>query len=95
MVTYGYARVSSADQNEARQIAALTDAADRARGRHARHPVARPFSQNGVCEVEGLVVALRRFGLKRGVIVTHAQRDEAVSEDCEIDIVPAFEYLCQ
>ena len=26
MVTYGYARVSSADQNEARQIAALTDA---------------------------------------------------------------------
>ena len=54
-----------------------------------------PLSQNGVCEVEGLVVALKRFGLKRGVIVTHAQRDEAVSDGCEIDIVPAFEYLHQ
>ena len=33
MATYGYARVSSADQNEARQIVALTDAGiDRGKG---------------------------------------------------------------
>ena len=34
-----------------------------------------------------MVVALKRFGLNRGVIVMHAQRDEAVSDGCVIDIV--------
>ena len=44
-------------------------------------------------EVEGLAVVMKRFGLKRGIIVTHTQRDKAVSDGCEIDIMPAFEYL--
>ena len=34
--TYGYARVSSADQNEARQIVALTDAGIDFRGKRSR-----------------------------------------------------------
>ena len=44
-------------------------------------------------EFEGLTAALKRFGLRRGVIVTHAQDDEAVQDGCEIAIVSASNYL--
>jgi len=44
-------------------------------------------------EIDGLVAALKRFGLRKGVIVTHAQSDTAISDGCKIHIVPAHEYL--
>jgi len=44
-------------------------------------------------EIDGLVAALKRFGLRHGTIVTHAQSDIAVSDGCEITIVPAHKYL--
>ena len=44
-------------------------------------------------EFAGLVSALKYFGLKRGVVVTHAQNDLAVFDGCEIEIVAANEYL--
>jgi len=44
-------------------------------------------------EVEGLVSALKYFGLSQGTIVTRDQEDEAVCDGCEISIVPAFKWL--
>ena len=44
-------------------------------------------------EFDGLAAALKRFGLKSGVIVTHAQSDLAIHDGCEILIVPVTEYL--
>ena len=44
-------------------------------------------------EFAGLVSALKYFGLKRGVVVTHARNDLAVFDGCEIEIVAANEYL--
>ena len=44
-------------------------------------------------EFAGLVSALKYFGLKRGVVITHARNDLAVFDGCEIEIVAANEYL--
>ncbi len=44
-------------------------------------------------EFAGLVSALKHFGLKRGVVVTHARNDLAVFDGCEIEIVAANDYL--
>ena len=44
-------------------------------------------------EFDGLAAALKRFGLKSGIIVTHAQSDLAIQDGCEISIVPVTEYL--
>ena len=44
-------------------------------------------------EVDGLTAALKRFGLKSGIIVTHAQSDLAIQDVCEISIVLVTEYL--
>ncbi len=46
-------------------------------------------------EFDGLVSAMRRFGLTSGVVVTFAQSDFAIHDGCEISIVPAHEYLRQ
>ena len=45
MVTYGYARVSSADQNEARQIVALTDAGIRRGNIFVDHRSGKDFNR--------------------------------------------------
>ena len=44
-------------------------------------------------ELEGLVSAAKRLGLKSGVIVTCRQSDEAIHDGCEISIVTAYDYL--
>ena len=44
-------------------------------------------------ELDGLVSAMRRFDLRKGVIVTHNQDDEAVHEGCGIAVVSAARYL--
>ena len=44
-------------------------------------------------EFDGLASAVKRFGLKSGVIVTCRQSDEAIHDGCEISIVPAYDYL--
>ncbi|MGN0846955.1 MAG: ATP-binding protein [Kiritimatiellia bacterium] len=49
--------------------------------------------ENRKREFSGLVVALRRFGLASGTIVTANQADYAVEDGLDIEIVPAFEYL--
>ena len=48
---------------------------------------------NRAREFDGLVSAMRRFGLKSGVIVTHRQSDVAVHDGFGISIVPVTEYL--
>ena len=44
-------------------------------------------------EFDGLTAAMRRFGLRRGVIVTHDQDDEAIQDGCEISVVSAVRYF--
>ena len=44
-------------------------------------------------EFDGLTAALKRFGLKSGIIVTHAQSDLAIQDGYEISIMPVTEYL--
>ena len=44
-------------------------------------------------EIDGLVSALKYFGLKEGTLVTRTQQDVALSDGCRIKIVPAFKYL--
>ena len=44
-------------------------------------------------ELDGLASAMRRFGLRKGVIVTHDQDDEAVQDGCEIAVVSAARYF--
>ena len=44
-------------------------------------------------EFDGLAAALKRFGLKSGTIVTHAQSDLAIHDGREISIMPVTEYL--
>ena len=48
---------------------------------------------NRVRELNGLVAAAKRFGLRQGVIVTQQQSDLAIHDGCEVLIVPANEYL--
>ena len=43
-------------------------------------------------EINGLVKCLKRFGLKEGTIVTTTQRDRAIQDGCEIQIVPAYDW---
>lgn len=43
-------------------------------------------------EINGLVKCLKRFGLKEGTIVTSNQRDRAIQDGCEIQIVPAYDW---
>ena len=38
---------------------------------------------------------MRRFGLRKGLIVTHDQDDEAVQDGCEIAVVSASRYLAR
>ena len=44
-------------------------------------------------EIEGLLAAMKRFGLSKGFLVTQGQRDSAFVDGCEISIVPAYDYL--
>ena len=44
-------------------------------------------------EFDGLAAAVKRFGLKSGIVVTHAQSDLAIHDGCEISILPVTEYL--
>ena len=44
-------------------------------------------------EFDGLTAAMRRFGLRKGVIVTHDQDDEAIQDGCEISVVSAVRYF--
>ena len=44
-------------------------------------------------EFDGLAAAVKRFGLKSGIVVTHAQSDLALHDGCEISILPVTEYL--
>ena len=46
-------------------------------------------------ELNGLVAAAKRFGLRHGVIVTQQQSDLAIHDGCEVSIVPANEYLSE
>lgn len=49
--------------------------------------------ENREREFRGLASAATFFGVKKGVIVTFNQCDEAVYDGCEISIIPAFEFL--
>jgi predicted AAA+ superfamily ATPase len=49
---------------------------------------------NRAREFDGLVAALRYFGLDNGIVVTQAQSDEAVHDGHRLSIIPAHEYLC-
>jgi len=44
-------------------------------------------------ELDGLLAAMERFDLRKGTIVTARQKDVAVFDDREIELVPAAEYL--
>ena len=44
-------------------------------------------------EFSGLLAALSRFNLRQGTIVTAGQKDSANLDGCEINIVPATEFL--
>lgn len=44
-------------------------------------------------EIDGLVAAMKRFGLSKGTLVTQKQSDLAVSGGCEVAIVPAHAFL--
>lgn len=44
-------------------------------------------------EIEGLASAMKHFGIRQGVIITHRQKDDAVFDGCKISIVPAHEFL--
>jgi len=44
-------------------------------------------------EIDGLIAAMVRFDLHKGIMVTARQKDIAVFDDREIEIVPATDYL--
>lgn len=48
---------------------------------------------NEAREIAGLLGAMRRFGLKKAVIVTRNQRDYVNDSGLQIGILPAYEYL--
>ncbi len=49
--------------------------------------------ENEARETTGLLKAMKRFGLKEGVIVTRGQADLVTEGDCTIRVVPAHQYL--
>lgn len=49
--------------------------------------------ENEAREMTGLLKAMKRFGLKEGVIVTRDQTDLITEGDCTIRVVPAHQYL--
>lgn len=44
-------------------------------------------------ELTGLMEALTFFGLKKGFIISHAQRDSFRKGDCSILVIPYFEWV--
>ena len=46
-------------------------------------------------ETSGLIQALQFFKLKKGKVITFAKSDFIKIDDLEIEVIPAYQYLCQ
>lgn len=51
--------------------------------------------KNADREIDGLVAAMREFGLKKGTVLTLSGEDEFKKDGCDISVVPTWKWLLQ